>query len=73
MRLYIKLFAMILLAICVQRFCLTESDAPPSQLWFSIRCSYAQLMEDNAMIQRLVNEAHAVDYASPARTNARSG
>jgi hypothetical protein len=73
MRLYFKLFAMILLAICVQRFCLDESDGPPSQIWFGIRCSYAYLLEDNAMIQRLVAEAHDVDYAPPARTNARSG
>jgi hypothetical protein len=55
MRLYIKLFAFILLSVGVQRFLLT--DEPSSQLWFGLRCEAAYWINDKPWIERLVNEA----------------
>ena len=70
MRLYIKLFAFILLFVGVQQiFC---SDEPSSQLWFGFRCELAYWMNDLPWIERLVNEASDFNYleANPMIVNA---
>ena len=60
MRLYIKLFAFILLTVGVQRTVFTE--APSSEFWFGLRCEAAYWMNDMPWIERLVTEASDIKY-----------
>jgi hypothetical protein len=60
MRLYIKLFAFILLFVGVQQF--VHSDQPSSELWFGFRCEIAYWMNDQPWIERLVTEAGDFKY-----------
>ena len=60
MRLYIKLFAFVLLFAGLQQTFFTEE--PPSQLWFGMRCELAYWMNDKPWIERLVTEANDIRY-----------
>ena len=58
MRLYIKLFAFILLTVGVQRFYF--SDQPSTEFWFGLRCEAAYWTNDKPWLERLVIEAGAI-------------
>jgi hypothetical protein len=73
MRLYSKLFALVLAAAALQRFVLSSES--PSEVWFGMRCSYAYVVNDEEMIDRLVVEAREIQFWKeyPVTVNARSG
>jgi len=58
MRLYLKLLAMLLIAIVVQ----SRVPAGPgrSELWFAVRCHIAVLTNDHALQDRLVDEQYQI-------------
>jgi hypothetical protein len=62
MRLYIKLFFLVLMTVSIQKFALTEE---PSELWFGLRCEYAYVTNNAAMIESLVGEAQNYDFYPP--------
>ena len=60
MRLYIKLFAFILLFAGIQQA--LSGGRSSSQLWFGFRCELAYWMNDKPWIERLVTEAADFKY-----------
>ena len=54
MRLYIKLVAMIVLAVAMQRYVL--NDWRHNEAWFAIRCEIAFLTNDQGLREELVEE-----------------
>ncbi len=71
MRLYIKLFAIILAAAGVQQ--LIDAGDSPSEVWFGLRCSFAYVIHDESMIASLVEEARGVNLQPPIRVSAAGG
>jgi len=62
LRLYLKLFSLIILTVIVQR-CLLDSREP-SLAWFEIRCHYAYTVNDSSLIRRLIaEENHRIYHA----------
>ena len=60
MRLYIKLIALIAATVIIQKYGI--ADSPPSELWFGLRCSLAYAIHDDAMIDRLTDEARQYQF-----------
>jgi hypothetical protein len=65
MRLYIKLLAIMLPAVAFQYF--VQSDWQHNETWFAIRCEAAYLTGDEALKQRLVEEARYYVQWQPAQ------
>ena len=68
MRLYIKLFGLILLTAVVQKYGFAGDSF--GQVWFGLRCSLAYAIDDKPMIERLVTEAHDYRYCDRRIINA---
>ena len=63
MRLYLKFFALLLLAASLQHYVLgTQSFR---EIWFGVRCDIAYIRHDEAAIDRLVAEAPSIMMSYP--------
>ena len=82
MRLYIKFFVLLLAALSVDQFAL--KDPNDNELWFNVRCQFADITDDVELRKRLIveaqrfverdrEEAWAQMMARHARVNASRG
>jgi|SRR5688500_912027 len=73
MRLYLKLAAIVLLAVAAQ-WGLKNGGATASDAWFAARCQLAHLTNDEALRNRLMDEARDRHYplAAPSYVFAAS-
>ena len=55
MRLYVKFLGLIIAAVAIQH----GLESPDVQLtWFGLRCNFAYLFRDEAMVNQLIDEIH---------------